>query len=282
VSGRIRSLKPEILDDERTAGLSDPAWRLYVSMLLLADDPGNLRSDGRLLISEIWWARPDRDLIDIRALLAELEAKDGKPGLITIYRVRGQSYAAINGWSKHQKIDKPGKPRVPGPTEADGGERTPSDVPHTRRATDVRPTVCDGFASDQGSPTSTRTEDRGPQGPAPSRAPGPFGMFLDAFKAAWERRYGEEYFPTPGELSQLGRWLKTVPADATAALPVCIERYLADETPFVLEKRHSLLWFVTGDGGGPLRYRVVKGPTRTAKESRTAAAVARFVNGGGE
>jgi uncharacterized protein YdaU (DUF1376 family) len=73
----------------------------------------------------------------------------------------------------------------------------------------------------------------------------PFDRVLATFKAAWKRRYGEEYFPTPGELSQLGRFLRTVPAEAHAALPACFERYLADESPFVTnEKRHSLLWFL--------------------------------------
>jgi hypothetical protein len=133
VAGRIRSIKPEILSDERTAGLSDPAWRLFVSMIVLADDYGNLRAQDRLLLREVWWARPDLDGVDIRAAFGELEAS----GLIRFYRVRGQSYAAILGWKKHQLVDRPGKPHVPGPDEADPASPVaPKGVPHTRRATD--------------------------------------------------------------------------------------------------------------------------------------------------
>lgn len=44
---RIRTLKPEILEDARTAGLSDAAFRLFVAMIVLADDHGNLRADDR-------------------------------------------------------------------------------------------------------------------------------------------------------------------------------------------------------------------------------------------
>lgn len=164
MAGRIRSLKPEILSDERTAKLSDAAWRLFVSTFVLADDPGNLRAHGQLLVSEVWWARPERDAIDIRAILEELERAE----LITFYRVRGQAYAHINGWYKHQKIDRPGPALVPGPPDAD--QETPvtaKGVPHTRRATDsrVRPTVCDGFATDP-DPDLDRDQDLDPQSPA--------------------------------------------------------------------------------------------------------------------
>ena len=44
MSGRIRTIKPELLDDAVTAGLSDMAFRLFVSSIVLADDYGRLRA----------------------------------------------------------------------------------------------------------------------------------------------------------------------------------------------------------------------------------------------
>lgn len=130
---RIRSVKPEILLDEKVAAQESDAWRLYASMIFLADDYGNLHADPKLLAAEVFWALNRR--VEVRPLLDDLVAAE----LITFYRVRGQSYVNLRGWKKHQKVDHPGKPRVPGPTEADPPEvGTKKEVPHTRRATDSR------------------------------------------------------------------------------------------------------------------------------------------------
>ena len=111
MSRRIRSIKPEILDDERTAALSHGAWRLFVSLWLLADDYGNFRAVPRQIGGAVFWGRDDSDA---GAWLAELITS----GLIQTYTVKGQSYAHISGWH-HQKVDKPGKPLCPGPHLAD-------------------------------------------------------------------------------------------------------------------------------------------------------------------
>ena len=104
---RIRTLKPEILEDARTAGLSDAAFRLFVAMIVLADYHGNLRADDRWLAGQVWWARGE--FPRVAETLRELQEAD----LLTVYEVREQVYAAISGWTKHQRIDNAGKPRVP-------------------------------------------------------------------------------------------------------------------------------------------------------------------------
>ncbi|TXH57062.1 MAG: hypothetical protein E6Q97_05065 [Desulfurellales bacterium] len=113
---RIRSIKPEILEDEKTANLSDFEWRLFVSMFVMADDYGNLRGDPGYVCGVATWSRGSRE-----SVAKSLESL-ARVSLITIYRVRGQRYIAINGWSKHQRVDKPGKPHCPGPSEADAFE----------------------------------------------------------------------------------------------------------------------------------------------------------------
>jgi len=113
VAGRIRSIKPEILEDEKTASLPHLEWRLFVSLFLIADDYGNLRGDPAYVRGQVMWAVDEtRDSI--------ANALDGlaRVSLLSPYTVRDQSYFHIAGWDKHQKVDKPGKPRMPGPDEA--------------------------------------------------------------------------------------------------------------------------------------------------------------------
>jgi hypothetical protein len=112
VTGRIRSIKPEILEDEKTAGLPHEAWRVFVSLFLVVDDYGNCRANPVFLEGQTLWGMPSDDF---GANLARLS----RESLITLYAVRGQAYLHITNWEKHQKVDHPGKPRVPGPEEGE-------------------------------------------------------------------------------------------------------------------------------------------------------------------
>ena len=117
---RIRTIKPEILDDEKAARLSDRAWRLWVSTWIVADDHGRFHAHPRRLHSLIFWAREDlsnprEDLASTREALDELNIV----GLIRLYRVNEEIYAEIPGWKSHQKIDRPSKPRFPSPEEGE-------------------------------------------------------------------------------------------------------------------------------------------------------------------
>ncbi len=108
MAGRIRTIKPEILEDETVSSLSDGAWRLWVSLWTLADDHGNCRCSPKWFAGQIWWAK-GRDLIEVEGYTAEL----AETNRIAIYQVRGGRYLHINNWDKHQRIDNAGKPRVP-------------------------------------------------------------------------------------------------------------------------------------------------------------------------
>jgi len=112
VSGRIRTIKPEVLDDEVAASLSDAAWRLWVSSWVLADDGGNLRAGSKFLAAQVWQDTSR----DVEPALMELF----KAGRFTPYSVGGQRYVHINNWERHQRVDNAGKPRVPPMSEDDG------------------------------------------------------------------------------------------------------------------------------------------------------------------
>jgi hypothetical protein len=113
MSGRIRTIKPELLEDEKTASLEDDEFRLFVALLLLADDYGNFRANPMWLGNQVWWLKkPGRPA-------AEILEGVFQSGLVDLYEVSSQPYGHLTGWEKHQRVDKPSKPRVPGIEEAD-------------------------------------------------------------------------------------------------------------------------------------------------------------------
>jgi len=127
---RIRTIKPELLEDERVAALSSHAFRLFIGCILLADDYGNLRAAPGRLAGQVFWRLLERQSVavaDVEGALAELvtegpkDPKTGqpKPGLLVLYEVRGQIYAHIAGWEKHQRVDRPGAEHAPPPSDPD-------------------------------------------------------------------------------------------------------------------------------------------------------------------
>ncbi len=104
---RIRTLKPEIVDDEKTAALSDSAFRLFISLIILADDYGNTRGEDWWLRSRVWGAR--RESPRIAETLREIALAE----LVMVYTVREQTYLHLCGWEKHQRVDNRGKQVIP-------------------------------------------------------------------------------------------------------------------------------------------------------------------------
>jgi hypothetical protein len=157
MAGRIRSIKPEILEDERSAGLSSDAWRLWVSMWLLADDHGRLRGTPEWLRSQVFWATPHK--VNVSDLLVELDAA----GVIVRYVVSDQKYIEIPNWTKHQKVDHPAKPRIPASCEdsSRGSRRIPETL---ARLPEDLASISENLATDQdlrsGPPTSDQDQYR--------------------------------------------------------------------------------------------------------------------------
>lgn len=102
---RIRSVKPEWLDDERLLTAGSDARVLSISLIILSDDYGR----GRLTLSTPSRVFPETPE-NFREAFARLSG-----WYVEEYTVRGQRYFQILNWKKHQKVDKPGKPQVPPP-----------------------------------------------------------------------------------------------------------------------------------------------------------------------
>ncbi len=112
MAGRIRTIKPELLEDEKAAELSDAAWRLFVSSWLLADDHGRFRAGGRYLAASVWQDTTKTQ----KAEKARDELRDA--GRINVYEIGGDTYAEVPTWARHQRIDNAGKERIPPPPSA--------------------------------------------------------------------------------------------------------------------------------------------------------------------
>lgn len=114
---------------------SNAARVLSIALILEADDHGRGRANETLMVSRIFpGVSPEsrESYRESREAFRELVLM----GYIKAYTVRGQSYFEIANWTKHQKVDKPGKPRVPEPCESDGGSfenipETLANVPET-------------------------------------------------------------------------------------------------------------------------------------------------------
>lgn len=116
MSGRIRTVKPEWLEDEALLRAGSHARVLSISLMLLADDHGNGRCIPEVMASQVF------PFEESSRVFREALARLSRMGFAVVYQVRGQTYFSIENWKKHQRVDKPGKPRVPGP-ETEGSRR---------------------------------------------------------------------------------------------------------------------------------------------------------------
>ena len=108
---RIRTIKPELLDDDKAAELPHQAWRLMVSVFVLADDHGRIRASLRYLAANVFSGN--------REGVEEARARLCADRFWIFYTVHGEEYAVIRTFRLHQRIDNAGRPRLPGPEDAD-------------------------------------------------------------------------------------------------------------------------------------------------------------------
>lgn len=128
---RIRTIKPEWLEDEELAAASDEARVLSVALILMSDDHGRGRASIATIAAETWRYALERndggDAPEVLAKASRALRELVEMGFVMLYSVRGQRYFEIHNWKKHQKVDKPSAPRVPAPEEQETSEK-----PHIR------------------------------------------------------------------------------------------------------------------------------------------------------
>lgn len=204
MTGRIRTLKPEWLEDEMLASSSTEARLLSVALILVADDHGRGRGSVPELAMAAWrfdMAREDGAMAStVLARTREALRELSELRFVEVYRVDGQSYFAIRNWTKHQKVDHPSKPRIPEPPTDSPTVTTPREPqrgpsPPPREGSREPSATLAPLTSDLRPPTST--SDRRPPTSAspPSVSRGspksPEPSFASMAEAAWTRVVGE-------------------------------------------------------------------------------------------
>lgn len=113
MTGRIRTIKPEWLEDERFNACSDAAIRLAMVFLSLVDDDGRVRISTKALGMAGWkWC----DLIADKTEHARLAAAElAAARWIVPYRVGEYECWQIRTFAQHQKIDRRRPSRLPPP-----------------------------------------------------------------------------------------------------------------------------------------------------------------------
>lgn len=144
MSGRIRTVKPEWLEDEKLCSLSDEARVLSIALIVMADDYGNGRGNERRIASQVWGYHPREGLARVSRACIELS----EIGFVRFYEVAGERYYHVTHWTRHQRVDKPGKPRVPAPNSRESRESparptglTPTPTPTITTDDDADPRV---------------------------------------------------------------------------------------------------------------------------------------------
>jgi len=107
--GRIRTIKPELPQDERVGRVSREARLCWLLCFTLADDEGRFRAHPSLLAGTLYpydGLKPST----VAGWMDEL----GEAGLLIRYQdTDGQEYAEIHNWRKHQFIPHPANSRLP-------------------------------------------------------------------------------------------------------------------------------------------------------------------------
>lgn len=104
---RIRTIKPDFWTDEKIVELDMPARLFFIGCWNFADDNGNLQRSAKKLKMQVFPA----DAIDCEPLIQSLMTH----GLLTEYEVNGEKFLHINGFKKHQVINRPSKTGLPTP-----------------------------------------------------------------------------------------------------------------------------------------------------------------------
>ena len=106
---RIRTLKPEHRQHRKVGPLTHVTYRLWVGMILEADDAGRLVCDAAQLRTLIFGYHPKMTCALIEASLSTLKDL----GLVRLYEHNGTRYADFPSWHDHQRINRPNPSKLP-------------------------------------------------------------------------------------------------------------------------------------------------------------------------
>lgn len=107
---RIRSLKPDMWQDEQLGTVAIEAQTLFVGLITQADDEGRLKGGATRMRALIWPYKTNLDAARVEEWLDELQSA----GLVIRYEHDEKQYLALPGWH-NQRIDHPSASDIPAP-----------------------------------------------------------------------------------------------------------------------------------------------------------------------
>jgi hypothetical protein len=116
---RIRTLKPEIWEDEAVGRLGPWERLLFIGLITMADDEGRLRALPNAIAGHVF----PYDNVPAAKLKSWLKHV-ADAGLVVVYDHAGTPYAQICGWARHQKINRATGSEIPAPSLNGHGRRT--------------------------------------------------------------------------------------------------------------------------------------------------------------
>lgn len=110
---RIRSIKPEFWTDKRVASWDVFTRLFFIGLWSAADDHGRGSAEPARLAAELFPYDLSRDPSETLANVSRALATLSECGRIVIYCVGDECFFEVANWTRHQRVDKPGKSRIP-------------------------------------------------------------------------------------------------------------------------------------------------------------------------
>ena len=110
---RIRTIKPEFWHDKRVASWPYFTRLLFIGLWSAADDFGRGSAEPARIAAELFPYDLSRDPRETLARVSEALATLSDEGRIVVYEVEDETYFEVANWEKHQRVDKPGKSKIP-------------------------------------------------------------------------------------------------------------------------------------------------------------------------
>jgi hypothetical protein len=112
---RIRSTKPEFWKSERVASVSWEDRLVLKGLESYVDDNGVGKDDLALIVADVFPRDLSTNTRDTLAKVSEALTHLSEAGLLWRYEVKGGRYLYVAFWETIQRIDRPGKGRMPRP-----------------------------------------------------------------------------------------------------------------------------------------------------------------------
>lgn len=109
---RIRTIKPEMWEDEKIVALSRDARLLLIGLVTMADDEGRFRARRSGIIGHCLQGDDDAPR-RIDGWIREIQQQ----GIVVFYVEAGTPYGAFRHWRRHQKINRPQPSDLPPPPD---------------------------------------------------------------------------------------------------------------------------------------------------------------------